>query len=266
MIKKLPISICILSWKSGKTIKNTLKSYQENGLLEITDDICILFQEVTNEDKKIAKKYGLKYIGLNENIGIGKGIITLAENAKYDTFLFLEHDWELVENQKHVFSQLETGLQMLNEGFHVIRYRSRNNPGKPLYSLKHKGKELDYFDDWHQVTSPHLLESLHWLDPAKEFPDKIQKENDFFITTSRWANWTNNPFLIKKEFYLSTLAPFAGENVQFERKIAPSWVKQDFKIAQGEGLFMHNDLGKHGKKTLLDRIFGKIKNNSIFFR
>ena len=253
MAEKLPLSIAILAWNSTKTLSNTLKSYQKSGLLDLVDDITILFQEVSVGDKKLADKYKIKYIALEENIGIGKGFIKLAEHAKYNEILFLEHDWELIENKETVVSQLKSGLDLLNQGFSVVRYRSRKKPGFPLYSIKNKGKELDYYDDWHKVTSPHLLESLHWLDPAVEFPDKIQKEKDFFVTTSRWANWTNNPFLIKKDFYLERITTFAGESVHFEKNIAYWWARQSFKIAQGEGLFMHNDLQKYPKKSWLDQ-------------
>lgn len=258
-MEKLPISIGILAWKSTKTLSNTLKSYRKNGLLDLVEDITILFQEVSAADEKLAEKYKVKYIGLTENIGIGKGFIKLAENAKYNDILFLEHDWELIEDKETVYAQLRSGLDLLNNGFAVVRYRSRKKPGFPLHSLKHKGNELNYYDDWHKVTSPHLLESLHWLDPAIKFPDKIQKEGLFYITTSRWANWTNNPFFIKKDFYLETITPFAGESVHFEKNIAEWWVKQDFKIAQGEGLFMHNDLIKHRKESSIIRILKRVK-------
>ena len=259
-MEKLPISICILSWKNEITLENTLKSYKKNGLLTISDDITVLFQEVSVKDIQIAEKYGIKHIDLQENIGIGKGIIQLLENAKNDIVLFLENDWELIENKITTKQQISQGLQFLQNEFDVVRFRSRKNPGHPLHSLRHKGNELNYYDDWHECTSPHLLESMHWLDPAKEFPDKIQLKDGFFITTSRWANWTNNPFLLNKNFYLEKLTPFAGEGVHFEKNIASWWVKQDFKIAQGEGLFTHNDLKKHGKKTLFDKIKNTIKN------
>lgn len=220
----------------------------------------MLFQEVSRKDIQIADKYGIKHINLHENIGIGKGIIQLFENAKYENVLFLENDWELIENQTELFDQLNSGMEMLESGYDVVRYRSRKNPGYPLHSLKHKGNELDYYDDWHECTSPHLLESLHWFDPSKEFPDKIQKEGTYFVTTSRWANWTNNPFLINKFFYLEKLAPFAGTSVQFEKNIASWWVKQNFKIAQGEGLFKHNDLKKYAKDAAIIQFLKRIKN------
>lgn len=259
-MKLFPISICILSWKSDKTLKNTLKSYQKNGLLNLFDDITILFQEVSEKDMALADKFGIKHIGLKENIGIGKGIIKLLENAKYNYVLFLEHDWELVENKNTTHQRLKSGLEMLQKGFHVVRYRSRKKPGYPLYSYIHKGNELNYYDDWHQCTSPQLLESLHWLDPAERFPDKIQKDGEYFITTSRWANWTNNPFLLRKDFYLNELAKFSGEGVHFEKNIAYWWARQNFKIAQGEGLFKHNDFEKYSKKNIFQRVVMKIKN------
>lgn len=259
-MEKLPISICILSWKSGRNLRNSLKSYQKNRLLNMVEEITILFQEVNEEDKKIAEKYKVKYIGLNENIGIGKGIEKLAENASCENILFLEHDWELIEDKNTTYRRLESGFNLLKNDFDIVRYRSRKNPGYPVFSMVHKGNELNYYDDWHECTSPHLLESLYWLDPAVDFPDKIQRKGEYFITTSRWANWTNNPFLIKKDFLLNTILPFSGESASLERNIAPWWVKQNFKIAQGEGLFKHNDLIKYSKKTLLQKINNKIKS------
>ena len=54
---KLPISIGILAWNSGITLENTLQSYKNNGLLEMVSECTILFQEVSETDKKIAEKY-----------------------------------------------------------------------------------------------------------------------------------------------------------------------------------------------------------------
>jgi glycosyltransferase involved in cell wall biosynthesis len=259
-MEKLPISICILSWNNAKTLTNTLKSYRKNGLLDLSEDIVILFQNISDTDKAVAEKFKVKYIGLEENVGIGNGIKLLAENAAFEHVLFLENDYQLIENKSTTYKRLKSGLEKISNGFHVVRFRSRKNPGHPLFSIIHKGNELDYYDDWHECTSPHLLESLHWLDPAERFPDKIQRDGDEFVTTSRWANWTNNPFLINKNFLLETILPFAGESVSFEKNIASWWVKQPFKIAQGEGLFTHYDLKKYPKKSFLRKILSKLKN------
>ena len=79
---KLPISIGILSWNSGQVLVDTLTTYYENGLLDMVNDVTILFQEVSEQDIQIANHFGIDYIGLETNIGIGKGFKLLTENAK----------------------------------------------------------------------------------------------------------------------------------------------------------------------------------------
>jgi hypothetical protein len=244
-MNKLPISIGILSWRSGQTLIDTLLTYYQNALFEIVNDTTILFQEITDEDKQIADHFSLPYIGLNENIGIGKAFINLAKNAQTENILLLEHDWQLIEDRETTYDRLSSGLELLNNGYTSVRYRHRVDPGYPHFSFKHKGNELDYYDDWHECTAPHLLDSLHWLDPSISFPDKIQREGEYFVTTSRWGNWTNNPCLIKKEFYINNMTPFVGEGIDLERKIAYWWPRQNFKVAHGEGLFKHVDLIKY---------------------
>lgn len=246
-MEKLPISIGILSWNSGQTLVDTLTTYYDHGLVDMVNDITILFQEINDQDKQIANHFSIPYIGLNENIGIGKAFIQLTEQSKTDNVLILEHDWKLIENKSITYSRLKTGLDLLNKGFSCIRYRHRKEPGIPHFSFQYQGRELEYYDNEIECTSPHLLDSVHWTNPDLQFPDKIQKYEEYFITTSRWGNWTNNPCLYKKQFYLDIVAPFSGEGISLEGNISKWWAKQHYKVAHGEGLFKHLDLFKYGK-------------------
>ena len=246
-MEKLPISIGILSWHSGQVLVDTLTTYYENGLFDMVNDVTILFQEVTPQDMEIARHFGLDFIGLQKNVGIGQAFIRLTENAKEDYVLVLEHDWNLIENKQTTYDTLKRSYQAIEMGMDVVRLRHRVNPGNPHFSFRHKGKELTYYDDEIGCQSPHLLDSLHWLDPSIEFPDKIQKLGQHFITTSRWGNWTNNPTMYKKDFYLETVRQFAGEGIALEGNISKWWAQQQFGVAHGEGLFMHNDWQKYGK-------------------
>jgi len=246
-MNKLPISVGILSWRSGQTLVDTLTTYYENGLLGLTDNIYILFQEVSEQDELIANHFGIPFIGKQANIGIGKAFIELTQAAKYDNVLILEHDWKLYEPFETTYTRLKSGIDLLDDSFKCIRYRHRSNPGYPHFSFKHMGKELEYYDEEIECTSPHLLDSLHWLDPAGSFPGKIQKQGEYFVTTSRWGNWTNNPCLYKKEFYLQIVEQFAGNGIELEGNISRWWAKQDFKVAHGEGLFTHVDLVKYAR-------------------
>jgi len=246
-MEKLPISIGILSWHSGQVLVDTLTTYHNNGLFDMVNDVTILFQEVTPQDIQIATHFELDFIGLQKNIGIGQAFIRLTENAQSDYVLVLEHDWNLIEDKETTYNTLKRSYQAIEMGLDVVRLRHRTNPGFPHFSFRMRGDELTYYDEEIGVTSPHLLDSLHWLDPAIEFPDKINKSEDMFWTTSRYGNWTNNPCLYKKQFYLNTVKPFAGEGIALEGNISKWWAQQEYKVGHNEGLFMHNDWQKYGR-------------------
>ena len=246
-MQKLPISIGILAWNSGQVLVDTLTTYHNNGLFDIVNDVTILFQEFNEQDYEIAKHFGLDFIGENTNIGIGQAFIRLTENAQSDYVLVLEHDWNLIENEATTFLRLQKSYKAIEAGLDVVRLRHRVNPGNPHFSFRHKGKELTYYDDEIGCTSPHLLDSLHWCEPNIEFSEFIKKSDDMFHTTSRYGNWTNNPCLYKKQFYLDVVKPFAGEGIRLEGNISKWWAQQQFKVGHGEGLFKHNDWQKYGK-------------------
>ena len=245
-MERLPISIGILSWKSGQTLVNTLYTYHKNGLFDIVEDVTILFQEYSSQDYQIAEHFGLEYMAEPNNIGIGQGFIKLTKNSLTDNVLILEHDWKLIADKETTYNRLKSGIEMLDNGYSCVRYRHRKNPGYPHFSFKYKDRELDYYDDEIECTSPHLLDSVHWCEPNEKFPNHIQKDGEYFITTSRWGNWTNNPCLYKKDFYLNTVKPFAGNGIALEGNISRWWAKQEYKVTHGEGLFHHLDEGKYG--------------------
>ena len=247
-MQKLPISIGILAWNSGQVLVDTLTTYHQNGLFDMVNDTTILFQEASMQDVEIARHFGLDFIALQNNIGIGKAFIRLTENAQSDNILVLEHDWNLIENRETTYERLESGLELLDGSVNVVRYRHREHPGFPHFSFRHIGKELTYYDDEIGATSPHLLDSVHWCDPKKEFPQHIGQFGEYFLAGSRYGNWTNNPCLYKKQFYLDVVKPFAGDGIALEGNIGKWWVQQNYGVAHGEGLFTHNDWQKYGKR------------------
>lgn len=246
-MERLPISIGILAWNSGQTLVDTLTTYYQNGLIDIANDVTVLFQEFNETDSQIVRHFGLNCIGLSTNVGIGKGFIQLTEFAKTENVLVLEHDWKLTEDDKTTRDRLQSGIHLLDTGIDCVRYRHRKNPGYPHFSFQYQGRELDYYDKELECTSPHLLDSVHWLDPADKFPDLIQRRGDYFVTTSRYGNWTNNPCLYKKQFYLDTVSQFAGDGIALEGNISKWWATRKYMVAHGEGLFTHIDLQKHGR-------------------
>lgn len=241
----LPISVCILAWGSGDVLEHTLTTYQKNGLFDIVNDVTILFQDYSKRDVEIASHFHLNCICLQKNVGIGNGFYRLVQSAGTDNVLLLEHDWNLVENVETTFMELKRGFDLL-ESVDVVRYRHRKHFGEPLFSKEYMGKELTEYDKISDSYGSHLLESLYWCEPDKLFPDKITKQNDWFFTTSKWANFTNNPCLYKKDFYLNVTENYLGIGIELEYNISHWWCRQDFKISQGNGLFKHNDFKKYG--------------------
>lgn len=246
-MEKLPISIGILSWHSGQVLVDTLTTYHNNGLFDMVNDVTILFQEFNDQDYQIAKHFGLNIIGMNFNIGIGKAFIKLTENAQSHYVLVLEHDWNLIEDIDTTYKRLQRSISAIEMGMDVVRLRHRKMPGVPHFSFQYRDRELEYYDKEIECTSPHLLDSVHWCEPDVKFPELIKKSEDMFWTTSRYGNWTNNPCLYKKQFYLDVVRPFAGEGIGLEGNISKWWAQQNYKVGHNEGLFMHNDWKKYDR-------------------
>jgi hypothetical protein len=251
-MSQLPLSIGILAWNSGQTLVDTLTTYFYSGLLGLSDDIKLFFQEFNEDDKAIADHFKIEYIASDTNIGIGKAFIELANQAKHENFLILEHDWKLIENPEVTYHRLRNGIEFLNRGTHTIRLRHRKHPGYPHFSERYMNVDWDYIDPWIGTKSSHLLDCVHWIEnPEQKFSDKITKVNflgeDYFVADSEVSNWTNNPGLFKTKFFHQVLTEFPGEGIDLEKNISYWWARQHFTCAHGEGLFKHEDIAKYGR-------------------
>ena len=242
------LTIAVLSYGAPKTLYNTLQSYVKYNLKG--DQKIVLLQEGTQEQKYICYEFGFKPISLLANIGIAAGYRALLHAAQEEQFLFLENDWELIQNPE---GQILYGDTLIKDGeADIIRYRSRTNPGSPLWSRQFEGQEY--------LRPSHLLESIHWTDPDK-FPEielyeeivyaimnnsifeggPIEFKTDkWYRTSSKYANWTNNPHMGNTDFLRSITPRMGGGDV--EKDLQDWWEQQDFKVMQSEGLFTHNRL------------------------
>jgi hypothetical protein len=239
-MKKLNVSVGILSWKSPKTVYNTLNSYKESGLLSMVNDVTIFFQEYSGIDKANADFFKIEGIYSESNIGIGKAFTKLVQSAKTSNILLLENDWVCIEPSTVVYEELNAGISLLeNKQADMVKYRHRKNPGEPLYTRQYKGREFD--------SPKHLFECVHWVEhPDKQFPEYISKDpyTNFYLCKSKYANHTNNPTMFKTRFYIDNVSPFSGEGIDLEGKIDGWWQEQDFKVAHGSGLFTHDRLDR----------------------
>jgi len=241
----LPISIVILSWKSHKTLHNTLTSYKEKGLLNLTDDVTIFFQEMSDTDLAICEEFQINVIGSSSNIGIGKAFEELFKNAKYETVLALENDWVIeIPYGGEVHDILQTSREGLIGGaVDFIRLRHNKVPGAPLYTAQFHGREMD--------SPEHLIEQVHFLGKglSTKFPGIFrytdQGPAQFIIGDSEYSNYSNNPFMCTKKFYLDNVAPYSGVAGENETLIRDSWMSGGYKVAFNiPGIFTHKRLDR----------------------
>lgn len=226
------MTVAMLSWGSHNTLIQTLESYKKFGLNNLDEDRIIFFQQFSDEDFHIATTYGWMPFGSDTNVGIAEGYKALVDAAEGENFLFLENDWELIRDPNVRFMEAEWFLE---SGYaDVIKLRDRRQPGNPLWSRQFAGNEV--------LAPQYLLDSVHWDEYPERF-DNISKVqyitvDPWWSTTSRYANWSNNPHMAKTQFLKDNLLPRIGGDI--EQQLQPWWQEQDFVVVQGEGLFTHN--------------------------
>lgn len=238
---KLSLSVGILTWNAYETLENTLKSYKRSGLLDMVNDVCIFAQQATQTDYKLAHSFGTDIILSDNNVGIGKGLSTLAHAAETQYILLLENDWVILDKYfEIVYDELHTAVETVkSDKADVVKMRSRYDFGDPLYTLQYNGREMD--------SPKHLFECVHWRqDPDEVYPEHIKKDPDtgMYYCKAKYANQTNNPCIYKKEFYTKNISPFAGSGNELEGKIDGWWQEQDFTVAHRHGLFTHYRLDR----------------------
>ena len=255
-MNSMKISIGILSWNRLDILRQTLNSYKDNRLFDLSDDITIFFQEIGKNEISLAKEFGIKYIGNSENVGIQEGYKALVNNAKNKYFLFLENDWFLIEKFEVVQKRILAGISILNNNIaNVVRYRHRGLPGYPCTVVtKNRGRPPGKISKKNLSCIPMIDENL-----CQFFPE-IEKINlyfeNYYLLSAKNVVWTNNPCLFITDFIKNIIninfdtpsvckinkkynVPY--KKISLEGDLSSYWSKTDFVSACSPGLFTHLD-------------------------
>jgi hypothetical protein len=279
------VGVGILSWKSYKTLEKSLQSYEKVGFKDLFDEVKIIFQEISEEDKALAKKYGYDYVGTSENLGIQNGHKLIHDNLSTDYVLVLENDNPVVEDDITVLNRFLKAIELLEKNkIDVMRLRHRWNFGES-FSLE---KYLEYYDvrELHEkycaeTVKVNAIASIikffkrkfrtekalriagyglyYEKNPNELFPDLIEKiEDELFVANSRIMTWTNQSVLLKHKFY-GELLKYAEDNPSsrtangfqdLEKPLNSKWWRNsNFKIGIGEGLFSHDRFDDSWRKS-----------------
>ena len=279
------IGMGILSWKSHKTLEKSLESYEKIGLKNLFDEVKIIFQEITEDDKKLAQKFGYDYVGTKDNLGIQHGHKLIHDNLSTDYVLVLENDNPVIVDSETLKHRLSKSIEHIENGnIDIMRLRHRWNYGEG-FSLE---KYTEYYDvqKLHEKYSSEAIISSFFSsfkktikrflrpekalriagyslyfekEPEKVFPLYIKKiDDEIFSVSSNILTWTNQSAFLKRKFYGELIDyayanPSSRTSNNFQDLEKPLnckwWRNQNYKIGVCEGIFTHNRFDDSWRKT-----------------
>ena len=258
-----PITVGVLTrGRELPVLRNSMDTWVEGGFIEAVSEFIIMVNENTAEMTQYLAKYqqapyNIKVMVNPTNLGISKALNWLMGNATSDYFLFMEKDFRQVEPEACVVQQLSVGVDLLeSETADMVKFRSRYNAGKPNYAeIIYKTREDAVF----RIQPNLLCNFYHWIDePHQRWPNHFEICHShplFYCVKSQFCNWTNNPILIKTQWWFSNFVeafdalvdPEPSFNLEgFMNGVGEAWNDRGYIVAEGEGMFKHCDVNNMG--------------------
>jgi hypothetical protein len=251
------------------------------------DDNVIYFNDFCDQDKEIAAAFSYRAVG-GPNIGF-TAQQQLAEHLDAEYIVLIQNDCPFIENFFELETQLTTAVELIEAGkIDLMRLRHQWRVGEGFCDVqKYAG-----FYNVHAVSESFIAKE-HGLDesslnhspvkyikkyirplkarrligrsvyiekyPETLFPKFIQREGKVLIVDSACIDYTEQSFLIQKDFFLNVLCKFINENpkkrtlhgFQVPEYILNClwWRKKHFKIGVCRGLFTHNRFDDSFRKS-----------------
>lgn len=278
MINGKKIGLGILSYRAHQTLKKTLSSLEQHNAFSFFDDSVIYFNDFCDRDREIADDFSLRAVG-GPNLGFSAQE-QLAEHLDADYIVLIQNDCPLVEDLPELKKQLTKAVELLEasqidimrlrhqwlvgEGFwDVAKYTRFYNVAcvnNKFIAKEHgldgvdiKNSFIKYIKKYFRpLKARRLIGRSVYIEqfPEKLFPKFIKKIDDVFIVDSQCIDYTEQSFLIHKDFFLNTICKYINENPK-KRTLhgfqVPEiilnclwWRRQHFKIGVCKGLFTHN--------------------------
>ena len=259
------IGVVVLSHGRRDKLEKSLKSYEENGLIDMVGDNFIFFNEVSSDDISLIENDYKKFEwgGHPVNCGIGWGMVKSITECNTKYVLFLENDFELVANKDDIYKQLELGLRNLDKSnIDIIKYRQVKDYINTSNEARHWAGQVDFTGNKKESTGRKDCPKKNWWigfaveekfgDDNLDICEKIDEEgeNVLWRMSCQYANWSNNPFLCSKEWFLELARkigftvmgnPPNGRSPDFEEQVEANgwWQQQNYRVGILPGLFKH---------------------------
>ncbi|KAI0558800.1 hypothetical protein FGB62_186g026 [Gracilaria domingensis] len=268
------MSIVVLFHNEYESMKTSLKSWLDNGLIDYAQEI-LFFLNGVEDDKEFLKQITLveqipkekrRIHVSSQNLPLGQAITKMVDLASSEYVLLLEKDWKLIEPAHITKSRLIDSKVLVGSGVaHLVRHRHRHDPGVPLHAqIMHQGREESILRQ-----QPNLLCFVHhWQDdPPNAYPGKgimhrcggVERnvdEEDVYCSAGKYCQWNNNPGLFKRKWFMDEIGReyLKQYKIEFDKHGITSpfldfeyytnwrpyaWDDKNFTIAVGTGLFSH---------------------------
>lgn len=123
-VMKKTFAIAAISWMAPQSLRHSMKTWQDNGLLDVADEKMIFLNSPQAADRQIASDFDFDVYTTEEyngNIKAGPSLAYLVGNSSADYILLMEKDFALTSSREVMMREMYTGIQMLARGVDVYR-------------------------------------------------------------------------------------------------------------------------------------------------
>ncbi|RYE84533.1 MAG: hypothetical protein EOO65_02100 [Methanosarcinales archaeon] len=124
-VMRATLAIAAISYRSPRSLENSMRTWRDNGLLDVVDEKMLFLNSPSEEDINIGRTYDFDvYTTLesNGNVMVGKALAYLVDNSSADYILLMEKDFILNSPPDVTKRELYTGMQLLANGVDAYRY------------------------------------------------------------------------------------------------------------------------------------------------
>lgn len=253
------LSVGILSWKAHDTLRKTLSSYQH--LLHQVDEAVVFFNSVTDEDRGIAREFGFRDEGSQENLGILGGTLSMVRHLRGDVVMLLQNDNPVNVSPDTLAERIAFAKSLIDDGVaDIVRMRDRFDP-----TFSDRIKYLRYWPDENgrdtlKLRLRRFLRPFKALRMAGRAPDVLQNPSarhprifsdvrGAFLSDSRYINYSDQPFMARRSLVLELLE-WADAHKQGSRTLngfavqeviinSAYWRRKKVRVAITDGVFAH---------------------------
>lgn len=282
------LSITMLGWKAQTTTRNTFESWKRVELNECGDEFLAFFNQIRDQDRKMAAEFGFRCDGSERNLGIWSGNEAILKRVKGEYIMLLDDDHEAIVSRDETKFWIDGALNLLKAGkadsvILLNRFERLLGWGSSHFFDYHYIRHLDPRaeralavcpSDWNRDT---LKRKLHRfirpaaatrringgspyleLRPELVFPRYITREGNFFLLDSAIQPFCEAPVMMSRRFF--EMLSIWGRAHPSRRTILGHqemeyvlncrwWRKQHFKTAICDGgIFAHHRLDDSWRK------------------